>query len=271
MSYVQLESGLIVPESCAPPRRPRALDLFCGAGGFSLGMEKGGFDVVAACDNDPDAAITYLVNLGAYPVQMYWLDDAAERRFAKAVERQMGRHRKGEIDVPPVSGSNRHRVCSPESTGCQHFFFGDVRNLRGEDVLRALGLKRGELDCVFGGPPCQGFSHAGKREVMDPRNSLVFEFARLVLEIHPKTMAMENVPGIRSMVTPDGLPVLDALARALEDGDFATLDALRKSLGIEGTRGAIRNRNGEPRSSAAVSAPAPAAPQLGLFSEVSRV
>ena len=48
------------------------------------------------------------------------------------------------------------------------------------------------------------YSRAGKQNVMDPRNSLVFGFARLVFDINPKTMMFENVPDIVNMVTPDG-------------------------------------------------------------------
>ncbi|HAG84969.1 MAG TPA: DNA (cytosine-5-)-methyltransferase, partial [Cyanobacteria bacterium UBA12227] len=55
-----------------------------------------------------------------------------------------------------------------------------------------------EIDVVFGGPPCQGFSLIGKRVLDDPRNSLVFHFARLVLELQPKFFVMENVRGMAS-------------------------------------------------------------------------
>ncbi|MBU6429933.1 MAG: DNA cytosine methyltransferase, partial [Cyanobacteria bacterium REEB65] len=85
-------------------------------------------------------------------------------------------------------------------------------------------------DLVAGGPPCQGFSTAGQRNVMDPRNSLVFEFARIIIEIQPKTMVFENVPGLVSMTTPEGIPVLDALCRVFEDGGFGAYEALRNSL-----------------------------------------
>jgi len=41
---------------------------------------------------------------------------------------------------------------------------------------------------------------------------------------------MENVPGMLQMVTPEGVPVIDALCRVLDDGDFGPYDALKKSL-----------------------------------------
>jgi DNA (cytosine-5)-methyltransferase 1 len=53
-----------------------------------------------------------------------------------------------------------------------------------------------DIDVVFGGPPCQGFSLMGKRDLGDERNSLVFNFLRLVLDLQPKYFVMENVRGM---------------------------------------------------------------------------
>jgi hypothetical protein len=44
---------------------------------------------------------------------------------------------------------------------------------------------------------------------------------------------MENVPNIVNMTTPDGLPILDVVARALEDGSFATVEMLRKAISLQ--------------------------------------
>jgi DNA (cytosine-5)-methyltransferase 1 len=58
-------------------------------------------------------------------------------------------------------------------------------------------LSRGEpVDVLFGGPPCQGFSLIGKRDMNDPRNNLVFQFMRMVREIRPRYFVMENVSGL---------------------------------------------------------------------------
>ena len=89
-----------------------------------------------------------------------------------------------------------------------------------------------------------GLMMAGKRDVMDPRNSLVFDFARLVLEIMPRTMLMENVLGIVNMLTPEGLPVMDVLCDMLEHGGFGDADMLKKSLLISsGSGAAIKGRH----------------------------
>ena len=76
----------------------------------------------------------------------------------------------------------------------------DIRMLRAPEVMRELGLKKGDLDLLAGCPPCQGFSsmrtHNGKMNIEDDRNDLIFEFLRLVKKLRPKTVMMENVPGL---------------------------------------------------------------------------
>lgn len=236
--YALNRSGLYIPEHIT--KRPIAIDLFCGAGGFSLGFIQAGFEIVAGLDYDYDCMITYLTNLGSYPANIHYIDPADKKKVNEKMEKRMKRQAKknGGVLQQPVSGSGwiRHE---PNVPGVSHYFYGDARKITGQEILDAIGLKIGDVDCVMGGPPCQGFSTAGKRDVMDPRNSLVFEFARLVLEIQPKTFIFENVPGLLNMVTPEGLPVIDALCRVLEDGDFGSFEALKKSLLITAGLGAV--------------------------------
>ena len=70
----------------------------------------------------------------------------------------------------------------------------DARGVDASEIESATSLPTGEIDVVIGGPPCQGFSTAGKRWKDDPRNDLVMEFARLACEIRPRVAVMENVP-----------------------------------------------------------------------------
>jgi DNA (cytosine-5)-methyltransferase 1 len=60
-------------------------------------------------------------------------------------------------------------------------------------------LVDGEVDLVFGGPPCQGFSQIGPRDLKDPRNLLYLEFARVLKALKPKVFVMENVPNMVTM------------------------------------------------------------------------
>jgi site-specific DNA-cytosine methylase len=70
--------------------------------------------------------------------------------------------------------------------------------LSGRELLRWIGMKRGELGHMAMSPPCQGFSTANtKKKANDPRNDLCFEAARLIVECQPQTIFLENVPMFR--------------------------------------------------------------------------
>ncbi len=63
-----------------------------------------------------------------------------------------------------------------------------------------LGIAKGELDVLVGGPPCQGFSiNAPDRFLKDPRNKLFKDYVRFLEEFEPKTFLFENVPGLLSL------------------------------------------------------------------------
>ena len=75
----------------------------------------------------------------------------------------------------------------------------------------ALVAEYGKADVVIGGPPCQGFSMAGKRDNKDPRNSLFMEYLKFVKAFEPTYFVLENVPGILTMKTSSGEFVKDIL------------------------------------------------------------
>lgn len=124
-------------------KRPIGIDLFAGAGGFSLGFEQAGFDVVGAVEIDPIHCSIHEYNFPNCTV-----------------------------------------ICK------------DVSRLSGEEIRDVLGLGAADIDVVFGGAPCQGFSMIGKRTLDDPRNSLINHFVRLVVELNPKYFVFENVYGL---------------------------------------------------------------------------
>lgn len=258
--FTATPSGLLVPTHALPvvPRVPTGIDLFSGVGGFSLGFITAGFEIVAALEWDTMPMLTYLFNLGGPQTRLVFVDDEDEKRWkamadkeAKRVEREMKKAKhptERQMYEATLAGLTEGRWggfgwrhSNPDKPAVRLAILGDARQVTGQWILGQLGMQRGEIDCVMGGPPCQGFSTAGKRDIMDPRNSLVFEFARLICEIFPKTCIMENVPGIISMRTPEGIPVMDALCRILEDGGMGTFEALRKSL-FPGCGAAIRTK-----------------------------
>ena len=75
----------------------------------------------------------------------------------------------------------------------------DVKDFSLADLKRDLGLDRGDVDIVVGGPPCQAYSTVGKRLIDDPRGKLFKEYYRLLSEIRPKLFVFENVKGLLSM------------------------------------------------------------------------
>jgi DNA (cytosine-5)-methyltransferase 1 len=76
----------------------------------------------------------------------------------------------------------------------------DIREIDATEMLDTLGLYKGELDLLASCPPCQGFSSVrtlnGGREINDARNDLIEEVARLIRDLEPRAVMMENVPGL---------------------------------------------------------------------------
>ena len=156
------------------------LDLFAGAGGLSLGLEQAGWDVVAAVDNDAHALKTYAFNRPC-------ANGHAERSDVTLVRN---------LDLSdPVS---RKAIA---------------------DAVRER-LDGQELGAVVGGPPCQGFSHAGWRRQEDHRNDLASAFLEIVESLRPRLVMLENVEGLLTMnsgqVVKDLLVTLDEMGYRTE-------------------------------------------------------
>jgi DNA (cytosine-5)-methyltransferase 1 len=71
-----------------------------------------------------------------------------------------------------------------------------ITDISGSDIRERSQIKNREVDVVFGGSPCQGFSLMGKRALDDPRNALMAHFIRIVTELQPKYFVLENVKGL---------------------------------------------------------------------------
>ncbi|MGJ5040654.1 DNA cytosine methyltransferase [Bradyrhizobium sp. HKCCYLRH1062] len=75
---------------------------------------------------------------------------------------------------------------------------GDIAGfLKARGHREAIGAK--PVDVVYGGPPCQGFSQIGPRDLTDPRNALYKEFVRICQTVRARTFVMENVPNMVAM------------------------------------------------------------------------
>ncbi|MEA1071752.1 DNA cytosine methyltransferase [Sphingomonas sp. LY160] len=72
----------------------------------------------------------------------------------------------------------------------------DIEKLLSQHADDLLGMQ-GTVDVLAGGPPCQGFSFAGRRVEDDPRNLLFEKYVEVVDAIRPQALILENVPGMR--------------------------------------------------------------------------
>lgn len=77
------------------------------------------------------------------------------------------------------------------------FLFGDIKDITTNQILGNAGMKKGEIDVLLGGPPCQPFSPAGNQNSLyDPRSRALIEYIRVIEEAQPKFFVMEEVPGL---------------------------------------------------------------------------
>jgi len=176
---------------------PYAVDLFCGAGGCSEGLIQAGFHILFSSDISDMVEVTY-------------------------------RHRHEQLGL--IQGENTW------------FERADIRDLTGADIrkyISQLAIFQGkdipEIDLMIGGPSCQGFSRAGRRDKSDPRNMLFGEYVRVISEIRPKYIVLENVEGfvdmqfmgykgITGIEYPDGSVTPDILRSELTEIGYETLE-----------------------------------------------
>lgn len=142
------------------------IDLFAGCGGLSLGFEAANFDLVFAVEKSPMAAETFYHN------------------FIKNI-----RYENEWNDYLKKSDAEKLEI---------GLFVGETLTLLEKlNLLEKVKVKIGDLDLIVGGPPCQGFSLAGKRNPKDHRNELPWQFLEYVDIFKPKAVLMENVLGMR--------------------------------------------------------------------------
>ena len=96
---------------------------------------------------------------------------------------------------------------------------GSIDKVLSNKRLDQIGFEKGEITCISGGPPCQGFSNAGLGIANDPRNKLYREYLRVVRKLKPKSVIFENVPGFSNRYE---LNLKDHLIRSLEKMGYIT-------------------------------------------------
>ena len=122
----------------------KTIELFAGAGGLALGIEKAGFESLGLIEFDKDAAESLKKNRPNWRV-----------------------------------------------------IHDDIANISCLDLEDYFDIKKGELDLLSGGAPCQAFSYAGKRlGLEDARGTLFYHYATFLQKLQPKMFLFENVRGL---------------------------------------------------------------------------
>lgn len=94
------------------------------------------------------------------------------------------------------------------------FVGGPIQEVSAAALLKAAGAKRGQIDVIVGGPPCQGYSvYNHQRGARDPRAGLFREYLRIVEGVMPRWLVMENVTGITSI---SGGAIVRQIARGMD-------------------------------------------------------
>ena len=140
---------------------PYAIDLFSGAGGMSEGIIQAGFHILFSSD----------------------INEAVQKTYV-----------------------NRHKQLGLIQGVNTHFELADIKDLTGDSIRDSIAdldifenKEIPHIDAIFGGPPCQGFSRAGRRNPNDPRNRLFKEYVRVIGEVQPDYVVLENVAGFCDM------------------------------------------------------------------------
>ncbi|MDR2384183.1 MAG: DNA cytosine methyltransferase [Tannerella sp.] len=230
--YEDVRTKLLLPKST---RKPRCFDFFAGCGGFSTGFIRAGWEVVGMNEIDFSAMLSYCVNLSKQPLNIFWDTPERGEKLNKFLKKHIITsnkryykqcridHTSESLTFPTLPGTGW--ILSQELLGenfppVKNIFVADIKNLTGDIILERIGMKRGELDGVLGSPPCQGYSKAGRQDINDPRNELIFEYARMIVELRPTTFIMEEVPNIGNFKTPRGTFVLEEFGMILDEGGY---------------------------------------------------
>ncbi len=141
------------------------IELFAGAGGLALGVEKAGFNTIGLIEFEKDACETLQTNRPNWNV-----------------------------------------ICD------------DIANVSSQNLEKLFNIKKGDLDLLSGGAPCQAFSYAGKRlGLEDARGTLFYHYAIFLKKLQPKMFLFENVKGL---LTHDGGKTYSTILNIFENAGY---------------------------------------------------
>ncbi len=170
------------------------IELFAGCGGLSLGLESVNFELFMANEFSPMAGETFAYNILRENLRQnpysktIWLSSNFSPGAVERLSENPFKAKTGQI----------HNVTDTTQLKGK-LIIGDISQLYNKILsCKALTkqLRKAQIDLVSGGPPCQSYSSAGKRERDNERNNLPLAFAEFVSLVNPKLVLLENVTGI---------------------------------------------------------------------------
>lgn len=169
------------------------VSLFTGAGGLDLGLEMAGFSTFFANEIEPHACETLRKNK--------LLCNASKSEIERFVSEISSQRCYQNIDDDELKALTKRLYNRNENHFLENaeIVEGDIREVKESQIFkqaRTCGIK--DVFCIAGGPPCQPFSRAGKRQAVDDiRNGdLFYEFVRIVEKVKPRWFVFENVKGL---------------------------------------------------------------------------
>lgn len=184
------------------------IELFAGCGGMSLGLDSAGFELFFANELSPMAGETFAYNIlgenleakseiGKKSDKTLWIKSNFEKDNLKNRLREN----------PFMTSNGKYSDLTNVTDLKGKLLIGNIDDLL-EHFENNIGivntLKEKNIDLISGGPPCQSFSLAGKREKNNEKNQLPLSFSKMAGLIQPKTVLLENVKGITSPFTEEG-------------------------------------------------------------------
>jgi DNA (cytosine-5)-methyltransferase 1 len=188
--------------------KPLHIELFAGCGGMSLGLDAAGFELFFANELSPMAGETFAYNIlqenlsslseqQESPSKTLWIKSSYENKDLK-----------NRLRENPFTTKNGSFSDLTAETDLQNkLLVGDIDQLLvwlTENPEQVNKIREKGITLLSGGPPCQSFSLAGKREKNNAKNLLPLSFAKFAGLVKPKFVLLENVKGILAPFTEEG-------------------------------------------------------------------
>jgi DNA (cytosine-5)-methyltransferase 1 len=186
------------------------IELFAGCGGMSLGLDAAGFELFMANELSPMAGETFAFNLFGENLAQLGSEKNKSQNVIWIKSMFSSVNLKERLRENPFEfAKSRYTDVNSKTEFASKLVIGNIDHLLGflaHNKSACYQLRKQNIDLLSGGPPCQGFSLAGKRVKDDYKNLLPLSFAKFAGLVQPKVVLLENVKGITSpFETDDGV------------------------------------------------------------------